>query len=157
MTSASTITTIGYQATTVPAFLAALRKARAELLVDIRAVASSRRAGFSKTALASNLAGAGIDYLHLRGLGTPAAGRSAARAGRFAEMERIYRTHLATRAAQEELAELLELVRSGRRVCLLCFEHDPAHCHRNIVAREITRRVKVPVRHLLPEPDAGHG
>ena len=156
MATASTIYTIGYQATTVSAFLAALRKARVELLVDIRAVASSRRAGFSKSALAANLAGAGIDYLHLRGLGTPAAGRTAARAGRFKDMERIYRAHLATRAAQEEFAELLELVRSGRRVCLLCFEHDPAHCHRSIVAEEIAKRVKVSVRHLLPEPEAGH-
>ncbi|HET7423836.1 MAG TPA: DUF488 domain-containing protein, partial [Gemmatimonadales bacterium] len=75
------VATIGYQGTTIAAVLQALTEARAELLVDVRAVAGSRRPGFSKTPLAANLRGAGIDYLHLRGLGTPALGRAAARAG----------------------------------------------------------------------------
>src|SRR5690606_33391533 len=68
-TSPIPIATIGYQATTVPAFLHSLTQEGVELLVDVRAVASSRRPGFSKTALAANLASVGIDYLHLRGLG----------------------------------------------------------------------------------------
>jgi uncharacterized protein (DUF488 family) len=71
------VTTIGYEAATVPRVLQALRDAEVELLVDVRAVASSRRPGFAKTRLAANLAGAGIEYLHLRGLGTPADGRAA--------------------------------------------------------------------------------
>ena len=77
-------------------FLSALQEAQVELLVDVRAVASSRRPGFSKTKLAANLAGKGIDYLHLRGLGTPADGRAAAHAGRVAEMQAIYAEHLRT-------------------------------------------------------------
>ena len=66
------LATIGYQAATVTSFLAALRVARVELLVDVRAVASSRRPGFSKSRLAGTLEEAGIGYLHLRDLGTPA-------------------------------------------------------------------------------------
>ena len=54
-----TIATIGYQAATMASFLRALRDAGVELLVDVRAVASSRRPGFSKTALAAHLREAG--------------------------------------------------------------------------------------------------
>ena len=144
------LATIGYEAASVQNVLAALGAAGVELLVDVRAVASSRRPGFAKTRLAANLAGAGIDYLHLRGLGTPADGRAAARAGRHDELRRIFAEHLATPAAQQELAALADLVRSGRRVCLLCFEADPAHCHRSLVAAALAASLAVEVRHLAP-------
>jgi uncharacterized protein (DUF488 family) len=150
--TARRVGTIGYQAATVDSFLAALGAARVELVVDVRAVASSRRPGFSKSRLAANLAEAGIGYVHLRGLGTPAKGRAAARAGRFAEMQRVYSRHLATLEAKAELSELVELVRSGQRVCLLCFEHDPAHCHRTMVASALHERLPIKVEHLSPTP-----
>ena len=74
--------TIGYEGTTVGEFLSALQNAGVERVIDIRAVPNSRRPGFSKTPLRNALAEAGIDYVHLRALGTPADGRAAARAGR---------------------------------------------------------------------------
>ena len=144
------LATVGYEGTTVDAFLRTLRDARVALLVDVRAVASSRRPGFAKTRLAANLADAGIDYLHLRGLGTPADGRAAARAGRHAEMRSIFGAHLATDAAQAELHALADLVRAGRRVALLCFEADPAHCHRALVADALAAMLPVHVEHLRP-------
>ena len=148
---APAVATVGYEGTTVAAFLDALRAADVALLVDVRAVASSRRPGFAKSRLAANLAGAGIDYLHLRGLGTPADGRAAARAGRHAEMQAIFRAHLATDAAQADLDALAALVDDGRRVCLLCFEADPAHCHRLLVAEALAARRPVRVTHLAPQ------
>lgn len=144
------IATIGYEAASVDDLLAALQRAGVELLVDVRAVASSRRPGFAKTRLAANVATVGVDYLHLRGLGTPADGRAAARAGRHDELRSIYREHLATAAAQAELETLVDLVDSGRRVCLLCFEADPAHCHRSLVAAAVAARLPVHVTHLVP-------
>ncbi|MEO5817251.1 MAG: DUF488 domain-containing protein [Gemmatimonadaceae bacterium] len=95
-----TLATIGYEGATVSGFLAALREAHIEMLVDVRALAMSRRPGFAKTRLARNLEEAGIAYLHLRGRGTPADGRAAARAGRHAKMHDIFREHLATAVAQ---------------------------------------------------------
>ena len=147
-----TLATIGYENTTVPRFLDALREAKVELLVDVRAVASSRRPGFSKTKLAGHLREAGIDYLHLRGLGTPADGRAAARSGRYDELREIYHEHLATPEAQDELEQLAGLVRSGKRVCILCFEADPAHCHRTLIAEALGKLVPIKVNHLRPEP-----
>ena len=147
------VATIGYEGATVPAVLDALRRGGVELLVDIRAVASSRRPGFSKTALAANVASIGVDYLHLRGLGTPADGRAASRSGKPAEMRRIFLAHLATEQAQNELETLADLVKTGRRVCLLCFEADPAHCHRNIVAEALVSKLGVEVEHLAPQSE----
>jgi uncharacterized protein (DUF488 family) len=147
---ATTVATIGYQSATVTSFLEALRAGGVQLVADVRAVASSRRPGFAKTRLAANLAEAGIGYVHLRGLGTPAEGRAAARAGRHADMRAIYRDHLATPEAQAELQALVELVRSSRRVCLLCFEADPAHCHRSLIADALGALMPVALDHLRP-------
>lgn len=149
----TTIATIGYEAATVPQVLDALHAAGVELLVDVRAVASSRRPGFSKTQLAANLAEAGIEYLHLRGLGTPADGRAAARAGRHDELREIYLEHLGTPGAQAELEQLAAQVRSGRRACLLCLEAQPEHCHRSLLAEALAEHLPLAVRHLAPAGD----
>ena len=74
--SQSRIFTIGYEATTMAEFLAALTEAGVERVIDVRALPLSRRPGFSKTPLRAALAEVGIDYVHLRALGTPAEGRS---------------------------------------------------------------------------------
>lgn len=144
------IATIGYQLATVRTFLDALQGAGVDLLVDVRAVASSRRPGFAKSQLAANVGGVGIEYLHLRSLGTPADGRAAARAGHHEELRRIYLTHLATAAAQAELEILADLVRKGRQACLLCLEADPVHCHRSMIAAALTALLPVRIVHLVP-------
>jgi uncharacterized protein (DUF488 family) len=144
--------TIGYEQATQPSVLAALAAAKVELLVDVRAVAASRRPGFSKRQLAAGVDERGIGYLHLRGLGTPADGRLAARTGRHAEMRRIFDAHMRTEGAKAELGELKDLVRAGRRVCLLCFERHPEHCHRNILAELVCEDLGAEAVHLYGSP-----
>ena len=141
--------TIGYESATQGAVIAALQGAGVEVLIDVRAVPSSRRAGFSKRLLAASLAEAGIDYVHLRALGTPKPGRQAARAGRHAEMAAIYEAHLADPQAQFELAEALDIARQ-RPSALLCYEADAAHCHRRIVAERLSAEYPFEVEDLQP-------
>ena len=124
-----------------------LKAARVEVVVDVRAVASSRRAGFSKTLLAASLAEAGVDYVHLRALGTPKAGRQAARAGRTGEMHRIFEAHLAEPEAQLALAQATEIA-SSRKAALLCYEAEAKDCHRAIVADRIRERIGCEVEDL---------
>jgi uncharacterized protein (DUF488 family) len=145
--------TIGYEHATVAGFQNALRDAKIDLLVDVRAVASSRRPGFAKTALAANSNAAGAEYLHLRSLGTPADGRAEARAGRPEEMKRIFRTQLATPEAQEQLMTVADLVKQGRRVALLCLEADAQVCHRSIVAAEVAELTGATVVNLSANDD----
>jgi uncharacterized protein (DUF488 family) len=130
------LATIGYERATLDDVIGRLKRAEVEIVVDVRAVASSRRAGFSKTLLAASLDEAGIDYLHLRPLGTPKAGRQAARAGRTAEMHRIYEDHLKAPEAQLALAEATEIA-GRRRAALLCFEAEAKDCHRRILSDRI--------------------
>ncbi|URD61602.1 DUF488 domain-containing protein [Sphingomonas sp. KRR8] len=141
------IFTIGYEATTVADFLAALKGAGVKRLVDIRALPLSRRPGFSKTPLKVALAEEQIEYLHLRALGTPAAGREAARKGRQADLERIYREQLQLPEAMAATAQLRELV-AEVPTGLLCFERDPAGCHRSLWLR--WEAPEAEVTHLHP-------
>jgi uncharacterized protein (DUF488 family) len=137
------ISTIGYEGATPDALVAALRAAGIEMLVDVRALANSRRPGFAKRALSAALEEAGMGYLHLRALGTPAEGRAAVRAGKPAVMRRVFAAHLAGDEPQAALANLSDLARR-QRVCVLCLEADPATCHRTLVAEA----VGLPVVHL---------
>ena len=129
-----TIWTIGYEQTTVEAFLASLTAAGVETVADVRAIAASRRPGFSKTALAANLASVGIEYRHYRALGTPSEGRAAARAGNHAALERIYAGQLELPEAIVAGAQLHELA-AEQRTALLCYERDAAGCHRTLLRR----------------------
>ncbi len=146
----SKIFTVGYEQAKSDAVLRELAAANIEILVDVRAVAASRRPGFSKRQLAAGLDEHGIGYLHLRALGTPKEGRLAARAGKLDELFRIFEAHLQTSPAREELDELTAIVRSSRRVCLLCYERDVAHCHRRRVAELVRERTGAAVEHLIP-------
>ena len=124
--------TIGYEGATVSEFLAALRQAGVERVIDVRAVPNSRRPGFSKTPLRNALAEEGIEYVHLRALGTPADGRAAARAGRHDDLVRIYAGQLELPEAIAEGAQMLDLA-AEKPSALLCYERDPAGCHRTLL------------------------
>jgi uncharacterized protein (DUF488 family) len=126
------IFTIGYEGVTQPEFVAALEAAGVKRIIDVRAVPNSRRPGFSKTPLRNALAEADIDYVHLKALGTPAEGRTAARAGRHADMARIYAGQLELPEALAQSAQMLDLARE-RPSALLCFEREPSHCHRTLL------------------------
>jgi uncharacterized protein (DUF488 family) len=126
------IFTIGYEAATVPDFIARLTTAGVQRVIDVRALPLSRRPGFSKSPLRAALAEAGIEYVHLKALGTPAEGRAAARAGRHADLERIYAGQLELPEAIVQGAQMVELARE-KPSALLCFEREPAHCHRTLL------------------------
>ena len=126
------IFTIGYEGATMPDFLGALQAAGVKRVIDVRALPLSRRPGFSKSPLRAALAEAGIDYVHLKALGTPAAGREAARKGRHAELEAIYAGQLELPEAIAQGAQMLDLA-ADKPSALLCFERDPAACHRSLL------------------------
>ena len=136
------IFTIGYEGATMGEFLAALQSAGVERVIDVRAVPNSRRPGFSKTPLRNALAEVGIDYVHLRALGTPAAGREAARAGRKAELDRIYAGQLETPEAMAQGAMMLDLA-AEKPSALLCYERDPACCHRTLLWQALAPEAEI--------------
>jgi uncharacterized protein (DUF488 family) len=149
MAKARKLFTIGYEQTPASAVLDELEQAGVKLLVDVRAIAASRRPGFSKNQLAAGLLERGISYLHLRGLGTPKEGREAARGGKFETLRRIYAAHLKQPQAREELDQLSALVRKSGPVCILCYERDHRECHRQWIAEIIEQRDGVKIENLV--------
>ena len=126
------IFTIGYEGATMDDFLAALTGAGVEQVIDVRALPLSRRPGFSKSTLAASLAEVGIGYVHLKALGTPKPGRDAAKKGDRTTLEAVYAGQLELPEAQAQAARMLELA-AGKPSALLCFERDPAMCHRTLL------------------------
>ena len=117
---------------------------------DVRAGAASRRPGFSKRQLSASLDEAGIAYLHFQKLGTPAEGRQAARAGDRDTLAKVYETHIKKPEPQAELAELAGLVKSGKRIALLCYCRDPRTCHRWRIVGHLEKRLPLKVDDLIP-------
>src|SRR6187397_712045 len=142
--------TIGYEKAKPAAVLAELKRAKVKLLVDTRAVAASRKPGFSKKQLAAGLDEEGIGYLHLQKLGTPDEGRQAAHSGKMDVTWRIYAKHLKTTGAIEAMDELVSIVKSGQAVCLLCYERDKNFCHRSRIAEVVHERTGASVVDLAP-------
>lgn len=126
------IWTIGYEGARVDDVVAALADAKVEVLADIRYLPLSRRPGFSKSALAAAMHEAGIEYRHVKSLGTPAEGRAAARRGDHAELARVYAGQLELPEALAAMAALRDLA-SDKRVALLCYEREAAECHRSLL------------------------
>jgi uncharacterized protein (DUF488 family) len=142
--------TIGYEQARPATVLDELKRAKVQLLVDTRAVAASRRPGFSKRQLTASLDEAKIGYIHLQKLGTPAAGRTAARSGDIDGLWRIYDKHIKSKDAQSELDELIALIKSGKRIALLCYCRDPKTCHRSRIVANVKKRMRVKVEDLIP-------
>lgn len=139
--------TIGYEGAEFADFLATLRTAAIDIVIDIRDVPISRKSGFSKRELADRLNTAGISYVHLKELGDPKAGREAARQGNIGEFEMIFNRHMEAPRSQEALS-IAAKIASVSTACLLCFERDHARCHRSIVAAAISGRDGLRVRHI---------
>jgi uncharacterized protein (DUF488 family) len=141
--------TIGYEKATPDGLIATLQAAGVRTLIDVRAVAASRRAGFAKKALAERLQRAGIHYVHLRDLGTPKAGRDAAKADDTPTMRRIFEGHMEKPEAQAALSDAIRIA-SEAPACLLCLEREHEHCHRAIVSAMMAARAGFGVEPLMP-------
>jgi uncharacterized protein (DUF488 family) len=141
------LSTIGYEDAPQAQVIERLKGAGVKVVIDVRAVASSRRAGFSKTLLAASLAEAGIEYLHLKQLGTPKEGRQAARAGHVNEMHRIFEAHMEEPAAQLQFAQAADIA-GDRPAALLCYETDAACCHRRILSDRLMEALGCKVQDL---------
>lgn len=136
------IYTIGYEAVTMAEFVAALQAASVRRVIDVRALPLSRRPGFSKSSLAAELATHDIDYVHLKALGTPKRGRDAAKKGDVATLRAVYDEQLELPEAQAQAAIMLDLA-AEMPSALLCFEREPAHCHRTLLLEAVGQGAEI--------------
>jgi uncharacterized protein (DUF488 family) len=146
-TVAPRLLSIGYEKAGFADFIVTLRAAGVETVIDVRDLPLSRRAGFSKRQLQAGLADAGIGYLHLRPLGTPAAGRAANRRRQWPLFWTIVEESLARPDAQDAL-EAAAATAAASLSCLLCYEADPCICHRRRVGEMLQERHGFAIDHL---------
>ena len=144
------IYTIGHGNRPIDEFLALLKDAGIDCLVDVRAYPASRRhPQFAREALEKSLADAGIRYLWegkaLGGRRKPASGSPhvALRNDGF----RAYADHMLTAEFRLALDRLVELARSTRAT-VMCAERLPWQCHRNLVSDSLVAR-GMPVMHVI--------
>lgn len=148
-----TVYTIGYEGASLANFLATLRLAGIQRVVDVRQLPQSRRPGFSKNVLAAALKAEDISYEHRKQLGDPKAGRDAARAGRHDEFRRIFSAHMENENSKSELHDLVSTLIA--EVCvLLCYEREPKHCHRSILCDDLKKLGSFDVKHIGVQPMA---
>lgn len=138
--------TLGYEGTNARQFLRVLQSRSIDTLVDVREMPLSRKPGFSKNALAQHCENAGITYEHRQVLGCPKDIRNAFKAtGDWAAYTRRFKKHLPS--ISESLEDLAATALS-RRICLVCFEADPAMCHRSYIAEAVAELAPIEVVHL---------
>jgi uncharacterized protein (DUF488 family) len=145
------IFTIGYEGASTDRFLKTLKAAGITRLLDVRELPLSRRQGFSKSALSTILERAGIDYQHERALGAPRRLRHRLREDK--DLSRYFAEFHEYLATQGALLDVLARSLTGA-VALLCYERNPAECHRSVVAAALARRLKGRVEDLhVHEPE----
>jgi uncharacterized protein (DUF488 family) len=133
----------GYEGVDLDAFVTRLGEQRIDVLVDVRLTPISRKRGFSKTALSDAVISAGVDYVHLRGLGNPKTNRAGfgGNLQELAEARDRYAALLTDDAAEAALDELVELAKR-QRVAVMCFEADEQRCHRDVVLHQVRLRLE---------------
>jgi uncharacterized protein (DUF488 family) len=124
----------------VDAFARVLADAGVERLIDVRELPISRKRGFAKTALSEALATAGVEYVHLRALGNPKEFRDLYKSGKVAAGKTAYQRFLLSERS-EELADLNRILRE-KRSALMCVEHDPKVCHRQVILDALWDRLE---------------
>ena len=124
--------TIGYEGTELAAFLDCLAAYGVECVLDVRENPFSRKPGFSRKPLSQALEARGIQYIHMKELGTPRPLRDAVRLdGDYDRFFRAMQEYLATQ--QEAIEQACSYVRR-QTCCLLCYEESVDACHRKIIA-----------------------
>jgi uncharacterized protein (DUF488 family) len=141
--------TIGHSNRPLEELIGMLQAHSVDLLVDVRTVPKSRyNPQFNTDSLPAPLRAAGIEYLHMPGLGgLRRARKDSINTGWRNDSFRGYADYMQTPEFDAALAELLR-VSEGREAAVMCAEAVPWRCHRSMIADALTAR-GVAVEHIM--------
>jgi uncharacterized protein (DUF488 family) len=128
--------TVGYEKLSVEDLFAMLKGAGVHCLADVREAPWSRVNDYRKHVLEDRLEGLGtaqgyhIKYISMPSLGNPPENRRSDRS--HTEAMAFYRQHTVTKT--KELDDLHETI-TRCKTALMCYEADPAECHRSELAK----------------------
>lgn len=158
-----TVVTIGVYGFDEARFFQSLQEAGVDTFVDVRARRGVRGAAYAfanSQRLQARLAELGICYVHRPDLAPSQAARQAQaaadKAGKTAKRQRSTLDAAFVMAYRSERLDdfdsrqfLAVLGPEARVVALFCVEHEPAACHRSLLAQRLVEDLGVVVRHLL--------
>ena len=141
--------TIGHSNRSLEELLEMLKAHEVDLVVDVRTIPRSKHnPQFNREAMPEPLARAGIEYLHMPGLGgLRHARKDSGNTGWKNLSFRGYADYMQTAEFERNLEELLRLAES-RRAAVMCAEAVPWRCHRSLIADALTAR-GLSVRHIM--------
>jgi len=128
------VLTIGHSTRTLEAFISLLQTHGATRVVDVRTVPRSRHnPQFNKASLPGSLKKAGLDYIHLSGLGgLRHAQRDSVNGGWRNASFRGYADYMQTPEFEQSLDQLIRLA-NQQQIVLMCAEAVPWRCHRSLI------------------------
>lgn len=139
------VLTIGHSNHSLDRFLGLLRQHDVEVLVDARSQPASRFSPhFTRKALERAVTASSIHYLFMGdALGGRPASRECYGADGKVDYDRV--------EAQDFYRRGIEQLQGGIarfRVCVMCAEENPSHCHRRLLIARTLVRSGVDVRHI---------
>jgi len=148
------IYTIGHSTRTFQEFLELLKAHGVEKVVDVRTVPGSKRVPqFNRETLTKRLAGAGIGYTHMKGLGGWRKPRKESENTAWRnESFRGFADYMQTDEFEQNLERLLALSKE-QQVAVMCAEAVPWRCHRSLIADALAVR-GVEVHHITGPGEA---
>jgi uncharacterized protein (DUF488 family) len=157
------LVTIGVYGFALEEFLAALRSADVQLLLDVRqrrGVRGPEYAWANSKRLQAALAGAGIAYEHrpelaptteLRRLQYAEDDRQGVGKRSRAELAPAYRErYIAEILNHADLDDVIDALPEEGAGALLCVERDPEACHRSLIAERLAAEHGLEATHLRP-------
>lgn len=135
------VLTIGHSTHPIDEFIGMLKAHGVEQVVDVRTIPKSRHnPQFGRDALEASLAGAGIGYRHMPGLGgLRHARKDSTNLGWKNPAFRGYADYMQTAEFGKNLDELIAFARE-RRTAILCAEAVPWRCHRSLIGDALSAR-----------------
>ena len=144
----SELFTIGYTKKSAEKFFGIITDKKVEIMADVRLYNSTQLAGFSKSSDLKYFLEkiCGCDYIALKQLAPNPSLFENYKNGKttWNEYEKIYNKFLDTQANLDFFYAF-----KNKRICILCAESTPEHCHRRLIAQKISKTYdNVKITHL---------
>lgn len=142
--------TIGYEGISLENYLNKLIKNNIKVLCDVRKNALSMKYGFSKSQLKNACNGVGIEYIHIPEVGIDSDQRQELKSQvDYDVLFDKYKSKNLNETVDNQI-EILNLLKTNKRIALTCFEADVCQCHRKHLSEAITnlKDFKYKLEHL---------
>jgi len=129
--------TIGYESKSIDDLISQLKSHDISTLVDVREIPISRKKGFSKTVFSEYLNENGIEYIHLKKLGSPKNIRKELKQNK--DYFSFFGKYLEYIKLHKNIINDLYKIILEKNCCIMCYENLPSKCHRKIICDEIEK------------------